>query len=289
MTNLESLGLDWRRFEKEALQEKLPEYSCKLNFLTIEGFHKGADICVFCFLHKLPNLEKLQVSGGFFKGLFLCEGFGCEEKHVEAPSKLSHLRLVELNDSLHLWEENSLSSKGFQNLAILEVVCCSNIKSLVPSSVSFQNLTRLVVLECNELFNLVAVPTAKSLVQLTELSISECKMVEEIIIHEGDEVKDQIIFKKLKFLELKCLPNLTSFYSGSYTIVFPYLQQVVVSECPNMKIFSRGVLSTPRLHRLQTTEEEGKGFWKGNLNTTIEHLFVEVRNNLQYFLISHTL
>ncbi|TXG59149.1 hypothetical protein EZV62_016978 [Acer yangbiense] len=298
LTNLESLGLDWKWFEKEALHEKLPEYSCKLNFLTIKGFQKGADICVFCFLHRLPNLDKLQVSGGFFKGLFLCEGFGCEEKHVETPSKLSHLRLVELNDSLHLWEENSLSSKGFQNLAILEVVCCSNIKSLVSSSVSFQNLTRLEVLKCNELLNLVAVPIAKCLMQLTELSISKCKMVEEIIIHEGDEVKDRIIFKKLRNLELKCLPSLTSFYPGSYTTVFPSLQQVVVTECPNMKIFSRGVLSTPKLHklqttkaegkrfwkgnlntirldRLQTTEEEGKGFWKGNLNTTIEHLFIE--------------
>ncbi|KAK0584416.1 hypothetical protein LWI29_012891 [Acer saccharum] len=277
LTNLESLGLDWKWFEKEALHEKLPEYSCKLSFLTIEGFHKGADICVFCFLHRLPNLEKLQVYRGSFKGLFLCEGFGCEEKHVEAPSKLSHLRLLKLNDSLHLWEENSLSSKGFQNLAILEVVCCSNLKSLVPSSVSFQNLTRLEVLECNELLNLVAVPTAKSLVQLTNLSISECKMIEEIIIHEGDEVKDRIIFKKLRNLELKCLPSLTSFYSGSCTTEFPSLQVVVVSECPNMKIFSLGVLSTPRLQRLQTSEVEDEGFWEGNLNTTIEHLFTEFR------------
>ncbi|KAL5807574.1 hypothetical protein ACOSQ3_030460 [Xanthoceras sorbifolium] len=276
LTNLESLGLDWKWFEKEALHEKLPEYSCKLKFLTVRGFHKTADICVFCFLHKLPNLEKLQVFQGFFKEVFLCEGLSCEEEHVEAPSyKLSHLRLFYLFDSLHLWEENSLSSKVFQSLEILEVIKCGNLKGLVPSSVSFQNLTTLKVLMCNKLLNLVAVPTAKSLVQLTKLIVSKCKMIEEIIIHEGDEVEDRIIFKKLSYLELQCLPSLTSFYSGNYTIEFPSLTQVSVRECPNIKIFSRGVLSAPRLCKIQTSEAEGDGFWEGNLNTTIQHMFTE--------------
>ena len=290
LTNLESLGLDWKWFEKGAFHEKLPEYSCKLNFLIFGGFHKKADICVYCFLHKLPNLEKLQVCGGFFKGLFLCEGLGCEEEHVEEPSyKLSHLRLVDLFDSLHLWEENSLSSKVFQHLAILQVIRCDNLNSLVPSAVSFQNLTTLEVQECNELLDLVAIPTAKSLMQLTKLIVSECKMIEKIIKHEGDEAEDRIIFKKLRNLELRCLPSLTSFYLGSYSTEFPSLQRVVVRECPNMKIFSQGALSTPRLHRLQTTKDEGEGFWEGNLNTTIEHLFIEVSINLPYFLISLTL
>ncbi|KAK3206079.1 hypothetical protein Dsin_020125 [Dipteronia sinensis] len=275
LTNLERLWLDWKWIEKEALQAKLPEYSCKLKALTFNGFRKGADICVFCFLNKLPNLENLQVTEGFFKEVFLSEGLGCEEEHVETPSKLRYLRLFDMYDSLHLWEENSLCSKVFQNLAILEVVCCSNLKSLVPSHVSFQNLTTLEVIECNKLLNLVAVLTAKSLVQLTKLSISECKMIEEIIIHEGDEVEDLIIFKKLRYVELKSLPSLTSFYSGNYTIEFQSLQQVVVRECPKMQIFSRGILNTPRLHTLQTTEAEGYGFWEGSLNTTIEHLFIE--------------
>ncbi|KAK4850961.1 hypothetical protein QYF36_011344 [Acer negundo] len=76
LTNLESLGLDWKWVEKEALHEKLPEYLCKLKFLTFSGFRKGADICVFCLLKKLPNLEKLQVTRGFFKEVFLSEGLG---------------------------------------------------------------------------------------------------------------------------------------------------------------------------------------------------------------------
>ncbi|KAL5786287.1 hypothetical protein ACOSQ2_008679 [Xanthoceras sorbifolium] len=214
LTNLESLGLDWKWFEKERLHEKLLEFSCKLKFLTFKGFHKRTDICVYCFLHKLPNLEKLQVAGG------------CDENHVEAPSyKLSQLLLFDLFDSLNLREENSLSSKVFQSLEILEVISCSNLKSLVPSCVSFQNLTTLKVIKCKKLLNLEAVKTAKCLVQLTILIVVECKMIEEIITCERDEVEDRIIFKKLSYLELKCLPSLTSFYSGNYTIEFPSLEQ----------------------------------------------------------------
>ncbi|KAL5853450.1 hypothetical protein ACOSQ3_008568 [Xanthoceras sorbifolium] len=239
LTNLESLGLDWKWFEKERLHEKLPEFSCKLKFLTFKGFHKRTDICVYCFLHKLPNLEKLQVAGGFFKEVFLCEGLGCDENHVEAPSyKLSQLLLFDLFDSLNLREENSSSSKVFQSREILEVISCSNLKSLVLSCVSFQNLTTLKVIKCKKLLNLEAVKTAECLVQLTILIVVECKMIEEIITCERDEVEDRIIFKKLSYLELKCLPSLTSFYSGNYTIEFPSLEQVILTECPNMKIFS---------------------------------------------------
>ncbi|KAK4849914.1 hypothetical protein QYF36_002045 [Acer negundo] len=110
LTNLERLGLDWKWIEKEALHEKLPEYLCKLKFLTFNGFRKGADICVFCLLKKLPNLEKLQVTRGVFKEVFLSEGLGCEEEHVETPSKLSVLRLVFM---LHTLQTTEAEGYGF--------------------------------------------------------------------------------------------------------------------------------------------------------------------------------
>ncbi|KAK4851516.1 hypothetical protein QYF36_015854 [Acer negundo] len=75
-TNLESLLLEWNLAYKEVLLEKLPEYSCKLKVLGLRGFHKETDICVSCFLHKLPNLEELIVHRGFFKEIFLYEGLG---------------------------------------------------------------------------------------------------------------------------------------------------------------------------------------------------------------------
>ncbi|KAH7553376.1 hypothetical protein JRO89_XS12G0004400 [Xanthoceras sorbifolium] len=99
--NLESLALEWIAV-KVVLREKLLGYSCKLKVLGLRGFHKETDVCLSCFLHKLPNLEKLRVHQGFFKEIFLCGELGCEDNHVEVPSKLSYLRLYGVSDSLHL-------------------------------------------------------------------------------------------------------------------------------------------------------------------------------------------
>lgn len=43
-----------------------------------------------------------------------------------------------------------------------------------------------------------------------------------------------------------------------------------------MIIFSQGVLHTPKLQRLELTEEDDEGHWEGSLNSTIQKLFVEM-------------
>ncbi|TXG68104.1 hypothetical protein EZV62_009379 [Acer yangbiense] len=72
---------------------------------------------------------------------------------------------------------------------------------------------------CNQLLKLIELPTAKSLVQLAKLEV-----------------------------------GLTSFYSRNCSIEFPSLQHVFVVQCPNMKIFSHGVLIMPKLDRVKTGE-----------------------------------
>ncbi|KAK0584009.1 hypothetical protein LWI29_006401 [Acer saccharum] len=57
------------------------------------------------------------------------------------------------------------------------------------------------------------------------------------------------MFKKLKYLVLPCLPKLKVFYSGNYAIKFPFLQHMVVSQCPNLKILSERVVNTPKQDR----------------------------------------
>ena len=253
---------------------KFSGYSCKLKVIYLMDASKEAALCPCFFLYKLPNLEKLLVTKGVLEEMFICKGHGCKEKYMaeEASSKLTCLRLKGLNDSLNLGEENSLLCKIFQNLTTLEVSSCNELKALVSSTVTFQNLTTLEVSKSGGLITLMAISTAKSLVQLARLKIIECKMIEEIIIHGGDREENPIIFSKLEYLELHCLPRLTSFYGGSYVIEFPSLQQIVVRQCPNMKIFSHGALSTPSLHKLQTKEAE-EGFWEGSLNTTIQKMY----------------
>ncbi|TXG71321.1 hypothetical protein EZV62_006256 [Acer yangbiense] len=280
--SLECLSVNWNCIKREMLHGKFSEYLCKLNYLGLVGPFKETAICPSCFLHKLPNLETLSVHNGFLKKLLLCEGPGCKEKHTELPDKLSYLKLCQLSD-LHMWEESSEFRKVIQNLKRLRLFLCGNLTSLMLSTMTFKNLTTLEVDKCGGLLNLMAPSVAKSLVQLTRMDITDCEMIEEIITRKEDEAVNQIIFSRLEYLGLNCLPNLTIFYSGSWTIEFPSLQKVVVNQCPNMKLFSRGVLSTPRLHTLQIAEAEDVGCWEGDLNTTIEQQYIEKSLNDRWY------
>ncbi|TXG71319.1 hypothetical protein EZV62_006254 [Acer yangbiense] len=276
--SLECLVVDWNCIQKEMLRGKFSEYLCKLNYLALLGPFKETAICPSCFLHKLPNLETLWVYNGFINELLLCEGLGCKEKHAESLDKLSCLVLYHLSD-LHLWEESSEFGKFFQNLKSLTLFQCGNLTSLMPSSMTFENLTTLEVSKCGGLLNVMVLSVAKSLVQLTRMDISDCEMIEEIIKHKEDEAIDQIIFNRLEYLVLKGLPSLTIFHSGSCTIAFPSLRQVVLIRYSNMKLFCRGVISTPSLHTLQIADTEDEtedvGCWEGDLNTTIEQRYIE--------------
>uniref|UniRef100_A0A2N9FVH6 Disease resistance protein At4g27190-like leucine-rich repeats domain-containing protein n=1 Tax=Fagus sylvatica TaxID=28930 RepID=A0A2N9FVH6_FAGSY len=115
---------------------------------------------------------------------------------------------------------------------------------------------------------------AKSLVQLKKLSVSECESITEVVAGEGGEGNEVITFSQLTYLKLDCLPNLTSFCSRSYSFEFPSLEEVIVSKCPEMKIFCHGILSTPKLERVQATKED-EWHWKVDLNTTVRTLALE--------------
>jgi hypothetical protein len=201
------------------------------------------------------------------------ELFG-QEKHARVLTKLRVLNLNELHMLTHLWKEDTQPSPIFHCLEDLYVTLCGKLKILVPASVSFQNLTNLEILKCHGLINLVTSSTAKSLVQLKKLSVSECESITEVVAGEGGEGNEVITFSQLTYLKLDCLPNLTSFCSRSYSFEFPSLEEVIVSKCPEMKIFCHGILSTPKLERVQATKED-EWHWKVDLNTTVRTLALE--------------
>ncbi|KAI9083485.1 hypothetical protein K1719_034427 [Acacia pycnantha] len=133
--------------------------------------------------------------------------------------------------------------------------------------------------------------TARGLLSLTKLTIYDCKVIEEIVnCDEGDD--GEIAFMKLERLELHRLSNLTSFCKGDHSFRFPLMRTIFVVECPKMKTFSKGVLSTPMLRTVRMTweretyskgvlstpmlrtvrmtwERDGEWHWHGDLNTTI--------------------
>ena len=159
-----------------------------------------------------------------------------------------------------------------RNIESLEIADCSSLKKLAPPSMSFQNLTTLIVDQCDVLFILVTSSIARSFVQLIAMRIQNCKMIEEIVADEGDEPKDEISCNCLASLELMNLESMKSFCSTNFTFNFPSLKGVIIRNCPKMGASCLGVLITPMLKVVET--EEGDA-WEDNLNTTIQQLFTD--------------
>ena len=192
-----------------------------------------------------------------------------------------------------LWKENSEQGRAFQNLETLAISECGRLKNLVPSSMHFQNLNILSVWKCHGLISLATSSTVKSLVQLKQLIIYECKRMREIVTNEGEgEAGDEICFNQLNHLWLFNLPTLRSFNLGNRTIKFPSLEDLTMTGCPEMKIFSNGVLSMPKLKKVGLDENERwpkerellpeedvnsaiKRFWEENYDPCLQQLFTE--------------
>ncbi|KAH9688180.1 hypothetical protein KPL70_015044 [Citrus sinensis] len=179
------------------------------------------------------------------------------------------------------------SSSIMNNLVILHVTKCHRLINLMPSSTSFQNLKTLKISYCDGLKNILTFSITKTLVRLREMKIESCVMITEIVLADDDDdhdaAKDEdIAFSELKELKLLNLKILRSFYSGSRALNFPSLERLLVDDCTNMKIFSRGELSTPVLHKVQLNMwDEACWAWKEGLNTTIEQVNINEESFLK--------
>ncbi|KAJ9175177.1 hypothetical protein P3X46_013756 [Hevea brasiliensis] len=264
------------------------DFLCGLKGIELTCFSNDSTLLPSYFFQGLPNLEKLVLSDASFEEIIFHEEIVSEEILV----KFKELKLSELPRLKHLMDAKLLTV--FQYLETLEIFECGRLEILVPSSVSFQNLTTLEVSICQGLVNPISSSTARSLERLRKMKIEYCELIQEIIVTEADkDEEEEICFGQLKCLELQHLPSLSSFCSGNSTFRFPSLEEVIIIECPNMKIFAQQVLSTPKLWRVQTGEPkytrewEWKRFsdkkyiceweWEGSLNNTIEALFKEMK------------
>ncbi|XP_024926182.3 uncharacterized protein LOC107410504 [Ziziphus jujuba] len=208
---------------------------------------------------KFPKLKALTLKGiATPNTIWNCqyEGqLGDDKEHAGILSRLEGLKLSELPQLMHLWEEDYHPvGRAFHNLKALFVSRCDRLKNLVPCSISFENLRYLRVSKCHGMENLLTPSTAKSLSQLRRMIITECRRMIQIVGDNqkgSDESEGEIVFSRLQVLELGNLPSLTSFYSGSNHILrFPNLEGVFVKSCCQMRSFCNGEVSTPELKKL---------------------------------------
>ncbi|GLT95549.1 hypothetical protein SLE2022_132250 [Rubroshorea leprosula] len=117
-----------------------------------------------------------------------------------------------------------------------------NVDMIWIASYCVENLTKLIIHGCDNLKYLFSSIVARSLVKLGHLEIRECKMMTKVLSKENEEEKGNLIFPGLKFLQLRQLQNLVSFYFGDSTIEFSSLNKLIVLGCPKLKGFA--VMST---------------------------------------------
>ncbi|CAJ2639585.1 unnamed protein product [Trifolium pratense] len=243
----------------------------KVKFLRLQCLQETPTIFLNDFFTTFPHLKTFQVRNSSFETLFPSNG----HLSTQISDQISILNLYELENLKHIWQEDfSLDHPLLQYLDGLYVSSCPSLINLVPSSTSFTNLTILNVENCKELTYLITSSTAKSLVQLTTLIIMNCeKMLDVVNQIDEEKAEENIIFENLEYLELSSLPSFRSFCHGKQTFIFPSFLRFIVEGCPQMKIFSSGVTVAPYLTEVEV--EEGEMRWKGDLNTTIEQLFLE--------------
>ncbi|XP_031269158.1 uncharacterized protein LOC116127665 [Pistacia vera] len=239
-------------------------------------------------LQRSIHIEKLILSESLYEEIFSC---GEKDKHAGTLMQIKNLKLSQLSKLKCTWKQDSKLDFILQNLGVLEVTDCDRLISLLPSHASFASLTVLRVDWCWGLTNLFVPSTAKSLMQLMEMKIENCKLITEIISKEDDEdlrVEDEIVFNKLKLLSLENLESLTCFCFGYYNFELPVLEELIVKKCPNMKTFSEAVVSAPSLRKVKFIQDNNEeGCWQGDLNTTIQHLRkIKVNSNFEKLVLS---
>ncbi|GAY66695.1 hypothetical protein CUMW_250850 [Citrus unshiu] len=242
---------------------------CKLKCLDVEfGDERTSILSLDDFLQRFHAMKVLKIVGECYVGE--------SEEKVENGMEVIIREANKCCDLKHILKQES---SNMNNLVILHVIRCNNLINLVPSSLSFQNLTTLKVSYCKGLMKVLTSSIAKSLVRLKEMRVSECNMITEIVLAVVDDAVDEIIvFSELKDLELCELKSMTSFCSGHCAFKFPSLERILVNDCPSMKIFSGGELSTPKLLKVQLDEFNKELWtWERDLNTTIQTLYLKTK------------
>ena len=102
---------------------------------------------------------------------------------------------------------------------------------------SFSKLKGLDIRFCDELLNVFPLSVAKVLVQLEDLKISFCEVLEAIVANENeDEATSLFLFPRLTSLTLIALPQLQRFCFGRFTSIWPLLKELQVCSCDKVEI-----------------------------------------------------
>ncbi|KAI8534283.1 hypothetical protein RHMOL_Rhmol10G0078300 [Rhododendron molle] len=222
LTSIEQLHLYMSSMED--LKEIWPgDLQAKLREIDVSYCHKLSNI-VFPsnLIECMEKLEQLSVHDcrsvevAFDLGELNIGGEGNGNIAIPFPC-LAFLRIIFLPKLRHVWANYPPTlSQGFRDLKSLYVSDCGSLRILVSPFV------------------------ARLLVNLKELHIRRCDMMEAIVDWEEEEVDDGIstniiVFPQLTSLELLDLQLLTSFCPQGCTFQGLFLKEVRIRDCPALE------------------------------------------------------
>ncbi|XP_065851783.1 uncharacterized protein [Euphorbia lathyris] len=160
---------------------------------------------------RFQNLEKLYITGCDV----LTEVFDIRalidvkiERGGIAVSQLNLLVVLNTPNLKHIWNEDPKGIFDFHSLSSLDIQGFPSLESVIPASV------------------------ARSLVYLEMLLVTDSS-IKEIVAGDEEGIDDASTFQfpQLERLVLRRLPQLETFYLGTYTSEWPALPQLRITQC----------------------------------------------------------
>ncbi|XP_062083067.1 disease resistance protein At4g27190-like [Humulus lupulus] len=225
-----------------------------LTSLTVESCNKIKYLFCFPMVERLVNLKKLKVDDCLVVEEILIRRKLGEKRMLQENilfSKLETLSLSYLPAFKTFCSEDSCIKEMSVDDDEMKVIAkhLFNGKIAFPNVTSYiHNLKKLHVTECNKLKYLLSSAMAQCLVQLKELRVFACKMIEEVIVIEESTgskgiVLENILLPKLESLVLEDLPNVIQFCEGD-CIECPSLFTLHICNCPKLKVFISNSMAT---------------------------------------------
>nr|XP_034918019.1 uncharacterized protein LOC118051475 [Populus alba] len=196
----------------------------------------------------------------------------------------------------------NLDSLFLENLDNLERICHGQLMAD-----SLGNLRILKVESCHRLKNLFSVSMARRLVRLEEITIIDCKIMEEVVAEESENDAadcEPIKFTQLRRLTLQRLPQFTSFHSNfEESSDSQRRQKLLASEARSKEIVAGNELGTskslfntkvlfPNLEDLKLSSIKVEKIWYDQPAVqppcvkNLASIVVESCSNLNYLLTS---
>ncbi|KAK3419942.1 hypothetical protein EUGRSUZ_G00714 [Eucalyptus grandis] len=237
---------------------------------------KSSSNALFCQQVVLPSLETLNITGldniemiwdnqvaanSFpkLKSLFVDK---CNKVVTVVPSSilgqllcLESLKANTCGSLEVVFELRPLNSIDGPQVAVpLKKLMVSRLPKLkcvwkkeLTHQVNFQCLHSISVFDCKSLTSLFPASIAKDLVQLEELEINGCGIMELIEKEEG--LVPTFDFPKLTSLKLKHLTELKCIYTETHVLHWPTLKTLQVYDCNKLEIFALQLENEMLLHK----------------------------------------